>query len=45
MCIRDRAGGVRCRADMDEMIAAGADRIGTSAGVQLMQNEASEGGY
>lgn len=44
-CKVKAAGGVRCRADMDEMIAAGADRIGTSAGVQLMQNEASEGGY
>ena len=44
-CKVKAAGGVRCRADMDEMIAAGADRIGTSAGVQLMQNEASEGSY
>lgn len=44
-CKVKAAGGVRCRADMDEMIAAGADRIGTSAGVKLMQNETSEGGY
>lgn len=44
-CKVKAAGGVRCSADMDMMIAAGADRIGTSAGVKLMQNETSEGGY
>ena len=30
------AGGVRTREDMDEMIAAGAERIGTSRGKDLM---------
>lgn len=30
------AGGVRNQADMDTMIAAGADRIGTSHGIELM---------
>lgn len=32
------AGGVRTKADMLEMIEAGADRIGTSRGVSLMQD-------
>lgn len=31
------AGGVRNRQDMDDMIAAGAERIGTSRGVSLMK--------
>lgn len=31
------AGGVRCAEDMEAMIAAGADRIGTSRGVDLMK--------
>lgn len=39
------AGGVRNTDDLKEMIAAGATRIGTSAGVKLMQGEKSEGGY
>ena len=30
------AGGIRNQADMDAMIAAGADRIGTSHGIELM---------
>lgn len=30
------AGGVRNQADMDAMLAAGADRIGTSHGIELM---------
>ena len=30
------AGGVRTAEDMDQMIAAGAERIGTSAGIKLM---------
>lgn len=44
-CLVKAAGGVRCYEDMESMIAAGADRIGTSAGVKLMQKETSEGGY
>lgn len=39
------AGGVRSFADLEEMIAAGANRIGTSAGVKLMENETSTNGY
>ena len=31
------AGGVRTKEDLEEMIAAGAERIGTSRGVSLMQ--------
>ncbi len=31
--------------DMEKMVEAGADRIGTSAGVKLMQKETSDGGY
>lgn len=38
-CKVKAAGGVRCFADMEAMIDAGADRIGTSAGVKLMQKE------
>ena len=30
------AGGVRTGEDMDNMIAVGAERIGTSAGIKLM---------
>ncbi len=44
-CLVKAAGGVRCYQDMVNMIEAGADRIGTSAGVKLMQNETSDGGY
>ena len=35
-CLVKAAGGVRCRADLDNMIEAGADRIGTSAGCSLV---------
>jgi deoxyribose-phosphate aldolase len=31
------AGGIRTLADLQEMVAAGANRIGTSAGVQIME--------
>lgn len=44
-CKVKAAGGVRCYEDMEKMIEAGADRIGTSAGVKLMQRETSDGGY
>lgn len=36
------AGGVRTRADLDAMVAAGADRIGTSAGVALVSRQINE---
>lgn len=36
-CKVKAAGGVRTKEDMDKMIAAGAERIGTSNGVSLMQ--------
>lgn len=44
-CKVKAAGGVRCYEDMEKMVAAGADRIGTSAGVKLMQKQTSDGGY
>lgn len=45
VCKVKAAGGVRCYEDMHKMIEAGADRIGTSAGVQLMQNKTSKSDY
>lgn len=45
VCKVKAAGGVRTYEDMEKMIEAGADRIGTSAGVTLMQRKTSEGGY
>lgn len=39
------AGGVRSRQDLEAMIAAGADRIGTSSGVVLLKDETIDGGY
>ncbi len=44
-CLVKAAGGVRCYEDMQHMIEAGADRIGTSAGVKLMQKETSDKDY
>lgn len=44
-CKVKAAGGVRCYEDMEKMVEAGADRIGTSAGVTLMQKKTSDGGY
>lgn len=39
------AGGVRSRADADAMIAAGADRLGTSGGVGLVAGQQHQTGY
>ncbi|GGG14615.1 deoxyribose-phosphate aldolase [Paenibacillus aceti] len=39
------SGGVRSLADAEAMIAAGATRLGTSAGVLIAQGERSEGSY
>lgn len=39
------AGGVRTPADAQEMIAAGATRLGTSGGVALVAGEQTGGGY
>lgn len=39
------AGGVRSIDDLNEMVEAGATRIGTSGGVKLVQGEMSEGSY
>ena len=39
------AGGIRTQEDMEDMIAAGATRIGASAGVSIMKGEASNGNY
>ena len=33
------SGGIRCRADFDTMIAAGAGRIGTSSGVKIIEGK------
>lgn len=44
-CLVKAAGGVRTYEDMEMMIKAGADRIGTSAGVQLMNKEVNTKGY
>lgn len=44
-CKVKAAGGVRTYEDMENMIAAGADRIGTSAGVTLMNKETSTKDY
>lgn len=39
------AGGVRTPQDLKEMIEAGANRIGTSSGVKLVNNEDASQGY
>ncbi|NIZ19856.1 deoxyribose-phosphate aldolase [Entomospira culicis] len=39
------AGGVRTLADLEAMVQAGASRIGTSAGVVLMQGNSHSGAY
>ena len=39
------SGGIRSKEDFDKMVAAGATRIGASAGVKLVQGEMSEGSY
>lgn len=39
------AGGIRTLADAQVMVAAGATRLGTSAGVALMKDLPAEGGY
>lgn len=44
-CKVKAAGGVRTYEDMEQMIKAGANRIGTSAGVKLMKKDTNEGGY
>lgn len=38
-CLVKAAGGVKTPSDMDEMIQIGANRIGTSSGVQLIHEE------
>lgn len=45
VCKVKAAGGVRTYEDMERMIQAGADRIGTSAGVQLMNRQTSTKDY
>ena len=39
------SGGVRNKADLDKMAAAGANRIGASSGVKIMQGLTVEAGY
>jgi deoxyribose-phosphate aldolase len=36
------AGGIRTRAFADELIAAGANRIGTSVGVELLGHKSED---
>lgn len=45
VCKVKAAGGVRTPQDLEAMIQAGADRIGTSAGVSLVQGKNNTGGY
>lgn len=44
-CKVKAAGGVRCYEDLQAMVEAGADRIGTSAGVKLLQKENVNSSY
>ena len=39
------SGGIRTREDLEEMVAAGATRIGASAGVQIMTGGRSDAQY
>jgi len=39
------SGGIRSLADVKNMVAAGATRIGASAGVKIVEGAAAEGGY
>ena len=39
------AGGVRSYEDLLAMVDAGADRIGTSSGVKLLEGKSSDGEY
>jgi deoxyribose-phosphate aldolase len=40
------SGGVRTKEEAEAMVAAGATRIGASAGIKIVRGEASEGkGY
>ncbi len=45
VCKVKAAGGVRSYEDLMAMVEAGADRIGTSAGVQLLNKEENTKGY
>jgi deoxyribose-phosphate aldolase len=38
------AGGIRTAADVEQMIAAGATRIGASAGVKIVSGEGNASG-
>ena len=44
-CLIKAAGGVKTPQDLEEMIKAGANRIGTSSGVSLINNETNNQGY
>lgn len=44
-CKVKAAGGVKCYDDLVKMVENGADRIGTSSGVALLQGHTSNGGY
>jgi len=42
-CLIKAAGGVKCYDDLVKMVEAGADRIGTSSGVALLQGQTASG--
>ena len=39
------SGGVRSREDVEKMLKAGADRIGASASVEIVQGKTSKSAY
>ena len=39
------SGGVRCLADMEKVVAAGANRVGASSGVKIMEGQESTSSY
>ena len=44
-CKIKAAGGIRTRDDMEKFIALGADRLGTSSAIKILNSEKTDGGY
>ena len=44
-CKIKAAGGIRTREDMEKFIALGADRLGTSSAIKILNSEKSDGAY
>ena len=44
-CTRKGGGGIRTREDMEKFIALGADRLGTSSAIKILNSEKSDGAY